>query len=344
MPGIGPVRRYRKIEVPVIPCSTGVRLMNRQSTVFWIVILLAAFAAVEPAFAWGPATHIGLGGTVLQNIGLLPAAIAALLSRNAVAYLYGNIAADIVFAKRLSRIKQFCHHWPTAFGVLRSAPTERSQAFAYGYLSHLAADTVAHGKFVPRLIQFSGVAINTGHLYWELRADAAQDAQTWNRLRATLGADHDEQHNVLSQHMSNALLSYGTNRFLFNRLNALTLNRGFRRSVSFMDRWSRWTLPSSLMTGYQTESVDRIISVLSDTDRSPVVREDPNGTLALRGLRDQRRDRRRTGRISGSRLHGGPDTPLASPLALTSKLQELAADDVDSPSDSIELNSIENPD
>ncbi len=269
--------------------------MNRQSTVFWIVILLAAFAVVDPVFAWGPATHVGLGGTVLQNIGLLPAAIGALLSKHAIAYLYGNIAADIVFAKRLSRVRQFCHHWSTAFNVLGSAQSEHTQAFAYGYLSHLAADTVAHGKFVPRIIQFSGVSINTGHLYWELRADAMQNPQSWTQLRSILSADHDEHHHVLSPHMSDTLLSYGTNRFLFNRLNALTLNRGFRRSVSIMDRWSRWTLPSAMMSGYHSESVDRIISVLSDGDRSPVVREDPNGTLALRRLRDERRERRGTG-------------------------------------------------
>lgn len=267
--------------------------MRVKRAFFVFVLVLTVLGVSDSLFAWGPATHVGLGGTVLQNLGLLPAGIAALLARNAMAYLYGNIAADIVFAKRLSRVKQFCHHWPTAFGVLRSAPTECSQAFAYGYLSHLAADTVAHGKFVPKLIQFSGTRINTGHLYWELRADALQDASTWQQLRSILTSDHNEHHHVLSQHLSNTLLSYNTNRFLFNRLNALSLNRSFRRSMSALDRWSRWTLPPSILSGYQTESVDRIVSVLTEGDHSAVIREDPNGTLALRNLRDQRREHRR---------------------------------------------------
>lgn len=261
--------------------------------VFWIVAILTVTSATDPLFAWGPATHIAMGEDILRNLGLLPAAVAALLAKNTIAYLYGNIAADIVFAKRLSRIKQFCHHWPTGLGLLRTAPNEGTRAFAYGYLSHLAADTVAHGKFVPHLVTLSGGGINTGHLYWELRADAGQTQQTWSVLRSILGQDHNEHHDVLSGHLSDTLFSYGTNRFLFNRLNALSLNRSFRRSVSFVDRWSRWELEGSMLSSYHNDSVDRIISVLSDAQRSPVLSEDPNGTWALLNLRDQRRGERR---------------------------------------------------
>lgn len=257
---------------------------------FWTTAILAVFAVTDSLFAWGPATHVGLGGTVLENLGLLPAAVGALLSKHAVAYLYGNIAADIVFAKRMSRVKQFCHHWSTAFRLLHSAPNEGTRAFACGYLSHLAADTVAHGKFVPHLITMSGVPVNTGHLYWELRADAAQDPQTWQVLRGVLAHDHDEHHEVLAGQLSDTLLSYGVNRFLFNRMNALALNRSFRRSMSAVDRWSRWQLLERTMTGYYTESVDRMISVLSESDRSPVLREDPNGTSALMSLQVMRRE------------------------------------------------------
>jgi len=273
---------------------------------FWIVVVLVVGSVTDTALAWGPATHVGLGDTVLRNLGLVPTAIAAMLSRHAVAYLYGNIAADIVFAKRLSRVKQYCHHWSTAFEVLRSAPTDKTKAFAYGYLSHLAADTVAHGKFVPQLVTMSGAAINTGHLYWELRADSSQSHHSWGALRNILSDDHEEHHDVLSEHLSASLLSYSTNRFLFNRLNALSLNRGFRRSMSFVDRWSRWDLPGPLLQGYHSESVDRIISVLSEGEESPVLLEDPSGTQTLRKLRDQRRTQRQL-RVPGRRLINGAE-------------------------------------
>ncbi|MBI4716266.1 MAG: hypothetical protein HY763_00515 [Planctomycetes bacterium] len=103
-----------------------------------VVLVLALLGDVPAAFAWGPAVHVGLGGEVLGRLSLLPAAVAALLARHTAAYLYGSIAADIVFAKRLSRIKQFCHHWSTGFRLLDSAAGEEQRAFGWGYLSHLA--------------------------------------------------------------------------------------------------------------------------------------------------------------------------------------------------------------
>src|SRR5262245_12323119 len=141
----------------------------------WKTLVLAGLEFLglsEAVFAWGPATHVGISGSALSQISLLPTAIAAILVRNPLSYLYGSIAADVVFAKRWSRVKQFCHHWSTGFRLLDTAEDDRAQAFAYGYLSHLAADTVAHGKYVPHQIATSGTTQNFGHFYWELRADS----------------------------------------------------------------------------------------------------------------------------------------------------------------------------
>ena len=137
-----------------------------------VVILACLLGQTKEALAWGPATHVGLAASILEHLELLPGAVAAVLARRKIAYFYGNIAADVVFAKRWSRIKQFCHHWSTAFSLLDAARNDRAQAFAYGYLSHLAADTVAHGKYVPRQIAVSQWPVNFGHFYWELRGCA----------------------------------------------------------------------------------------------------------------------------------------------------------------------------
>jgi hypothetical protein len=269
------------------------RLNSR--TIFLVVVAVCAVA--DSALAWGPATHIGLGESVLAQIALLPASIAALLGRHAVAYLYGNIAADVVFAKRWSRVKQFCHHWSTGFRLLENARHDRSKAFAYGYLSHLAADTVAHGKYVPRQIVTSECSQNFGHFYWELRADSAQPDPTWRRLEGVIRQDHDVHHLLLQRHIRDTLLSYPVNRLLFDSMNALTVRQSFRRTIGTWGRLSRWPLPQPLLLGYQGESLDRIMSVLVEGSRSPVLREDPNGTSALMQVRigkvDLRRRKRR---------------------------------------------------
>lgn len=260
------------------------------------MLLLGLFffsCAAEPAWAWGPAVHIGFGSTILSQLGLLPAAVAALLTKHAIAYLYGNIAADVVFAKRLSRVKQSCHHWSTGFRLVDSARSEPARAFAYGYLSHLAADTVAHGKFVPHQILVSNSAVNFGHLYWELRADATMDAPTWRTLESVIRQNHAEHHALLAEHMRDTFLSYAMNRRLFDVMNALALRRTFRRSMDVVSRCSRWYLSPALMDGYRQECVDRIHSILTDGPDSALLQEDPNGTSALMGVYVHRRDARR---------------------------------------------------
>lgn len=267
-------------------------MMNRLA---WVLLVAACVVLTSPgdAFAWGPVTHIGLGNSLLGGLGAVPMAIAALLKRNRTAYLYGTIAADFVFAKRLSRVKQACHHWSTAFQLLDAANEESDQAFAHGYLSHLAADTVAHGKYVPHQIAVSGTSINFGHLYWELRADAAEPDAMKALLEEVLAQDHARHHDALAHHIKNTFLSFDLNRVLFDRMNSLAVHRGFRRTVHMWGHCSRWYLSAELLAGYRAESIDRMISVLSEGRRSPVLREDPNGTSALMHLRVRKREVRR---------------------------------------------------
>ncbi len=247
---------------------------------------------VDSALAWGPATHISLGSSLLDQLSLLPSGVALLLSRHARSYLFGNIAADVVFAKRLSRVKQFCHHWSTGFGLLDRALSDNDRAFAYGYLSHLAADTVAHGKYVPRQIVLSGNRVNTGHLYWELRADATLPKENWAKFDDVLDDEHRAHHGAMSLHLTDTFLSYKLNRILFQRINNISARPMFRHSINILSHCSRWDLPQNLLTAYHGECVDRMVSVLSEGKRSVLLREDPNGTSALMNVHVHRQHER----------------------------------------------------
>ena len=257
----------------------------------------ALLVDVEQVFAWGPATHIGLGTTVLAELSVLPAAIAALLTRHGISYLYGNIAADVVFAKRWSRVKQFCHHWTTGFSLLEAAPDDRAKAFAYGYLSHLAADTVAHSKFVPRQIATSEVSLNFGHFYWELRADTLEKESSWKSLEQLFSASRSHLHFLMQREIHDTFLPFELNRLLFEGINALSARKGFRRTMHAWGRYSRWHLCPELLNQYHAESVDRIHSILTCGGQSALMREDPNGTSALMHVRVRRRELRRRRRL-----------------------------------------------
>jgi len=258
-----------------------------------LAILFAGLALAEPAYAWGPATHVSIASDVLRQLALLPGALAAILGRCALQYVFGTIAADVVFAKRLSRVRQFCHHWSTGFRLLDDADSDAQRAFAYGYLSHLAADTVAHGKYVPRQIALTDSTINFGHFYWELRADAMADVESHRTLHAVLAHDHDPHHDLMARHLTQTFLPYELNRVVFDRINAMAAGAGSRRTMEIISRCSRYALDRSLLDAYRSECVDRSIAVLRDGPSSALMQEDPNGTGALIRSRLHRRAMRR---------------------------------------------------
>jgi hypothetical protein len=271
-----------------------VKLLN------WRIILaaLAAFLlipAVE-ALAWGPATHVKLASDLLGQLHLLPAALAGILARNARDYLFGNLAADMVVAKKLSRVKQFCHHWNTGFAILKDARTDGSRAFALGYLSHLAADTVAHGKFLPRQMTLTRSTVSFGHLYWELRADATIGPFYWERLREVLKQAFEDHQASLSIRLTDTFLPFSVNWRLFYRMNRFVSRRLLRQT---MDRWyslSRWQLSDQLMREYRAECLERMLDVVIHQRDSLVLNEDPNGNAALAYTRHQRRQLRQVSR------------------------------------------------
>jgi hypothetical protein len=267
--------------------------MPRRWTVIATIAAACILLSAGDAYAWGPATHARLALDVLGQAALLPATVAAILARHGASYIFGGIAADVVFAKKMSRVRQFCHHWSTGFRFLELAQDERDQAFAYGYLAHLAADTVAHNKYVPRQITVTRTTMNFGHLYWELRADALVDAETWDTMEQVLQTDHEHHHAVLAGQLTATLLPYHYNRRLFERINHFVTRDYCKTCTRIWYRYSRWDLAPELVQEYRAESLARIRSVLAQGPASPVVREDPNGSAALLLARLHRREGRR---------------------------------------------------
>lgn len=243
-------------------------------------------------FAWGPATHVQIASDLLANLWLLPAGLAGLIAGYRRHFLYGAVATDTVLAKKFSRVKQVCHRWTTGFGLLEEARTDSAKAFAYGYLAHLAADTVAHNKYLPRQMAVSRSTVTFGHPYWEIRADALVEKPHWMELRKVLRGTYAEPEKMMRDRLSETLLSYRTNRVLFKRVNLLTSLRGWRKSVDFWSHLSRFALDPDVLNAYRAESLDRISDLLTHGHASSIVYEDPNGNAALAQAKAQRRQLR----------------------------------------------------
>ncbi len=252
-------------------------------------MLVYQLVQADEALAWGPATHVRLACDILNHLDVLPGALSGLLTKFGLDFLYGNIAADVVFAKRLSKVKQFCHHWTTGLDLLQAANDEARRAFAYGYLTHLACDTVAHNKYVPRQVTVTGTTRSFGHFYWELRADANVETRYWRKLRTTTRKPFPQHQRLMARQLDRGFLPFHVNHHLFTRLNLLHSERWWYHTVRMWDRVTRWPLSRQLLDRYRQEAMDRSLDVLTRMEASEVMHEDPNGNLALQYVRDSRR-------------------------------------------------------
>ncbi|MEX2583062.1 MAG: zinc dependent phospholipase C family protein, partial [Gemmatimonadota bacterium] len=232
----------------------------------------------DPAWAWGPATHVYLGSAVLQSLSLLPPAIAALLVAHPKDFLYGNVAADISLAKKYVPEGRHCHHWHIGEEILESAETDRLKAVGLGYLSHLAADTIAHNFFVPRQLLLTSSTKALGHSYWEHRMDI-QLGEGYTRLAREVVMDHDHSaaDALFDRVLSATLFSFQTNRRIFRGMIRFQDNDRWRSVFGTMLQNSRWVLPGASVEAYTALSFDYLVDYLGRRGEALAAELDPIG-------------------------------------------------------------------
>lgn len=136
------------------------------------LVALCLLAFPGDAFAWGPGVHMAASRFVLANLDLLPSGVAALLSQFPQAFLYGSLSADF-FVGKGTRVKPgHSHNWASGSKLLAAADTPQLRSYALGYLTHLAADVVAHNFYVPNVLARAPSASNFWHVYVEMQADS----------------------------------------------------------------------------------------------------------------------------------------------------------------------------
>jgi hypothetical protein len=127
--------------------------------------ILCALVALASGAGWGPGHHLEFAERVWRRRReLLPPPVAKLLGEERAAYSYGNIAADIINFKGYGGAYNHCHRWAIIDDMRALADSPREEAFVLGYLSHLAADTIAHNHFVPYHLARYARTRGLGHL------------------------------------------------------------------------------------------------------------------------------------------------------------------------------------
>ncbi len=252
--------------------------------------LLLTLLWPEPLFAWTPGTHIYLGESVLANLGVLPGAIADLLRAFPFDFLYGNIAADSSIAKKYAPVGRHCHSWHVGQEIHDLARTDQLRAFGLGYLSHLAADVVAHNFFVPRqLVLTSSTTAGFGHSYWESRFETPLGDRFSRTAKEVILLDHTPADSHLDQIIAPTIFSVKTNRRLFRGMVHLTESQGWQRAFQVAERTSRWELPVRDVEAHLALSFDFVMGLLADPISEPR-QFDPSGEQPLRRAKRMRRE------------------------------------------------------
>jgi hypothetical protein len=237
------------------------------------VVLVLSFLFVPTlAFAWGPLTHIYLGSELFSLGALLPAGVLEVIRRYRKDFLYGTIMADIIIGKKYLPDNRSSHSWDVAFELLKSARTGQQKAFVYGYLSHLAADSVAHNSYtVDRK--------NIGHTFMEMKADSIIDKKYWFQALSIDRRIQVRNDLFLESCLERFMFSFKTNkRILKGMVFFSVVNR--EKIGDFIDKRLVTSLPDrEIIENLHQESLDKMIDLLENLENSGVVALSPSGTV-----------------------------------------------------------------
>ncbi len=239
-----------------IPHFTRIKFQQEMKKIFILSIILF-FAQADVCFAWGPMTHTYFAHEVLRAASLLSASVYTLLTAYSTNFIYGSIVADNYLGKPGHKNP---HDWETGFLLLSLARQRSDTAFAYGYLSHLAADTVAHGQMEL------GSKSKLGHALIEMESDSLMARSCWKTV-----AGLDKNRLRSNDQLTSSVIDPANCR-------SKSFQRIFRISIrmSVLNNKRRTNFYKDDFSGYHRMSIYRSIEVINKKESSPCVRHDPN--------------------------------------------------------------------
>ncbi len=258
---------------------------------FTLFCALGALLLFPPdALAWGSGVHLQLGSAVLANLSAIRPSVAAIIGAYPFDYLYGCIAADITIGKKFTHYLLHCHRWQMGLKVLRGAESDAQRSCAYGYLSHLAADTIAHNYYVPYKLMMSFSSLTLKHTYWEMRFETFVEREIWEIGKKVAKEHFRENDLLLSRVLSDTLFSFGTNKRIFNSILLLSRFEKWQQVSRSLTGASRYPLTETDREEYMALTREALFDFLSEQEESRCFRADPTGEQALAAAEVVRRN------------------------------------------------------
>lgn len=242
------------------------------------------------AYAWGPLAHIEFAQTALEDMGGVPQLVRLLLAKCTSEYLYGALAADIIVGKNLAPYATHAHNWKVGFRVLSQSQGDSERAFAYGYLAHLAVDTVAHNYYVPYKTVLSYGRRRTGHAYWELRYDQQLDKELWRVARRITRRVHRVHDHFLKSALVGAyVLPFGISKRFYETLLISARLKKWQRLSQLVAAERELPIAPDEVAEMKALAVRQVRDLLTHGEAAACTEADPTGLRNLRLAHDLRK-------------------------------------------------------
>ncbi|MBN2060563.1 MAG: zinc dependent phospholipase C family protein [Deltaproteobacteria bacterium] len=256
------------------------------SVKFFLSLLLFSMILLffsSTASAWGPAIHTVIACRIIDEAGfnILPA-ISSVIQSYPLEYIYGNMAADFFIGRGQKKKKGHSHNWESGFSLLNESRSEREASYAYGFLSHLAADVIAHNYFVPLQLSRHSTLKKIGHIYSEVMADRFVGPFYMRIARDVLSINRLECDNLLRSAVTGSCYGLKAKRHIFTQTVKIS------EYLYCFPGISQNMQKSGDKTGHESIvfmiglSFRLVRDLLSNPEASPCLSHDPIGTRSIR--------------------------------------------------------------
>jgi hypothetical protein len=236
----------------------------------------------SPVLAWGPGVHTVAALHALSHLSLILPSIAQIIANFPLEFMYGCLAADFFIGKgRKSRTGNL-HNWEGGYRILKEAGDDREAAYAYGFLSHLSADVLAHNIVIPKMIRSNPNGIGMGHLYWEMKSDHLVGILYIRIARDLLRMDHKKCDQLLAMISGKAMRGLKAKKHLFAQSIKMSDYVLMTRGKLFSEREVTMKRFLNDLVSMVAFSCRVVLDFLKHPETSPCLNYDPVGRKSLR--------------------------------------------------------------
>lgn len=249
--------------------------------VYIILTMVTILIWPESLYAWGPGTHLETGINLIAKAASFSPTVALLVKKFRDEFLYGMVGADILVGKKYAGYLHHSHNWASGWKILKACKTDPERASAYGYLTHLAADIIAHDYYIPLMIIKSYDTKLKNHTYWEMRFDMHVEPSIWDEMKRVINSNFGDFDKILDKNLRRPLFSFGTNKKIFKSILIVQKFRQLRKAVELHAKLSQWPLSGEEVTHYKRLITAVTSDFLTRLSESKSQTGDPSGLSRL---------------------------------------------------------------